>query len=110
MTNKTEITAFFGDQEYQFRLTLDLVVELERQAGAGIGTLSKRVFAGQFAIRDLIEIIRLGLIGGGLDPKRAKELTDTYCNRPVMEYAPIAIDVLCALMFGGNKPDNEATE
>jgi hypothetical protein len=85
VTNKTEIKAFFGDQEYRLRLTPDLVVELERQAGAGIGALSKRVFAGQFAIRVLIEVIRLALIGGGLDPKRAKELTDTYCNRPVTD-------------------------
>lgn len=110
MTNSSEITAFFGDQEYQFRLTPDLVVEFERQAGAGIGLVSKRVFAGQFMIRDLIEVIRLGLIGGGVTPKRAKELTDTYCNRPVMEYAPLAIDVLSALMLGGNKSDNEATK
>ncbi len=45
----TAFPAFFGDAEYQFKLTPALVLELERKTGAGIGTLCSRVFAKQFA-------------------------------------------------------------
>lgn len=108
MASKTEIVAFFGDQQYRLRLSVELVSELERQVGVGIGSLNKRVLAGHFAIKDLIEIIRLGLIGGGVTPQRAKELIDTYTtDRPLLEYAPVAIDVLSALFVGPAQSTDE---
>ncbi|MFD2842248.1 GTA-gp10 family protein [Paracoccus cavernae] len=63
-------TVFFGDKERPFTLTDELVTELETTTGTGIGTLFQRLMAQAFKLGDLAEVIRLGLIGGGANPKR----------------------------------------
>lgn len=98
--------AFFGDGEHAFALPADLIIELERKTGAGIGTLCKRVFAGQFALGDLFETIRLGLIGGGATPADAAVLVDIYAKgRPLAETFPFAVAILERVYFG--EPANE---
>ena len=72
-----QITKFFGDAEYAFALTDPMVLELERLTNTGIGALYLRAVNMGFSLSDLIEIIRLGLIGGGLAPEQAKALTTT---------------------------------
>lgn len=90
--------AYFGDGEKTFALTMPMIAELERKAGVGIGALYQRLMSAQFFIADLIETIRLGLIGAGTSPSDAQRLVDTYAvNRPVMEILPLALDILeCA--------------
>lgn len=101
-------TAFFGDGECNFALTDDMITELERIADLGIGALYLRCVNMQFTLADLVEVIRLGLIGGGATPERAAQLTDTYGrNRPIDELYPLALDVLDA-RWGGAVED-EAT-
>ncbi|MBS0237075.1 MAG: gene transfer agent family protein [Proteobacteria bacterium] len=106
----TTFRTFVGDQERVMKLTPNLILELERTTGTGIGILSKRVFAAQFHYRDLSETIRLGLIGGGEKPERAAELIQTYfTDRPLSEVMPIAVGVLSALMLGSQQ-SNEADQ
>jgi len=93
-------TAFFGDKEHNFRLGVAEIRELERTTGTGIGSLFKRVIAGLFGINDLLETIRLGLIGGGMDPQTAADMIGFYGNRPIAETLPIAISVLEIAWFG----------
>lgn len=98
-------TAFFGDGEHSFALTDDMITELERIADLGIGALYLRCVNMQFTLSDLVEVIRLGLIGGGTTPERAAQLTDTYAkNRPIDELYPLALDVLDA-RWGGAAED-----
>lgn len=90
-------TAFFGDGEHSFALTDDMITELERLADLGIGALYLRCVNMQFTLSDLVEVIRLGLIGGGTTPEQAARLTDTYGrNRPIDELYPLAVDILDA--------------
>ncbi len=104
-------TAFFGDGEHTFALTDDMITELERLSEIGIGAFYLRAVNLQFHIADLIEIIRLGLIGGGAKPEQAAQLTDTYArNRPVDELYPLALDILDARWNGPETPDQEAAE
>lgn len=92
---------FFGDGEREFRLSPELIVELERKTGAGIGALCKRLFAGQFAHADVLETIRLGLIGGGEKPEVAASLIAAYAApRPLIETYPLAVSVLEVAWFG----------
>ncbi len=92
---------FFGDRECSFALPADLIIELERKTGAGIGTLCKRVFGGNFALADLFETIRLGMIGGGTTPADAAALVNTYAKgRPLAEIFPLAVAVLELAYFG----------
>lgn len=99
--------AFFGDAEYDFRLTQPTLKELERSTGLGIGVICHRIFNHQFAHADLTEIIRLALIGGGTAPKRAAELIAAYAaDRPLAEIYPLAVSIAEATWFGTEK-DND---
>src|SRR5712664_368556 len=99
--------AFFGDSDYDFRITPALVIELEHKTGAGIGALCSRVFAKQFAQSDIHETIRLALIGGGTAPDRAASLIASYAtDRPLAETYPLAVAILDDLWFG--QPKHEA--
>src|SRR5947209_5634848 len=95
---------FFGDAERGFKITPQLVIELERKTGAGIGSLCRRLFAGEFSHADLTETIRLGLVGGGADPKEADALIAAYAvDRPLFEVYPLAVSILEVLWFGTSK-------
>ncbi|WP_353641974.1 gene transfer agent family protein [Mesorhizobium sp. WSM2239] len=92
---------FFGDAERNFRLTPELIVELERKAGAGIGGLSRRFFNGDFRHQELLEVVRLGLIGGGERPEIAASLVAAYAApAPVMELYGLALPIIETVMFG----------
>ena len=73
-------TAFFGDGEKTFALPAEQILELERKTGTGVGTIYSRVMTGQFQFADIMEVIRLGLIGGGTSPKEAQALVDAYAR------------------------------
>ena len=98
-------TAFFGEGDHAFTLTDSMILELERVTDQGIGALYQRAVAMQFSASDLVEIIRLGLIGAGMAPQAAMQLTDTYArNRPLAETYPLALDILDARWNGTTVP------
>ena len=104
--------AFFGTADHDFTLTDDMITELERLTDTGIGAFYQRVVAMHFRAADLAEIIRLGLIGAGMHPQEAMQLTDTYArNRPMSETFPLALDILDARWNGTAAPaTGDATE
>ena len=94
-------TAFFGDATYTFALTDDMILELEHKTGLGIGGLYLRMVNSQFHVADIIEIIRLSLVGSGVAPVTAQRLVDSYAkNRPFEETFPLALDILDARWSG----------
>lgn len=97
---------FFADTERDFTFTFDLIAELERKTGVGIGALFNRLFRGDFSLADITDTIRLGLIGGGASPEQAAAIVRTYVeNRPLSETYPIAVAILETLWFGkANEP------
>jgi hypothetical protein len=98
--------AFFGDSERDLRITPELIAELERKTGAGIGVLCQRLFGGQFSHADITETIRLALIGGGAVPKDADALVSAYARgRPLSETYPLAVGILECLWFGAAKQE-----
>jgi len=108
MSEAPAFRTFFGDAERDFRLSPDLVPELERITGAGIGGLSNRIFRGDFRHAELLAVIRLGLIGGGEPPQTAADLVAAYAaRRPIMEVFPVAVGTLEMLMFGKVTTDDE---
>lgn len=97
----TTYTAFFGDGDKSFALPPHLIVELERKTNTGIGTLCLRIPEGHFRHAELIEVIRLSLIGGGTAPQDAAALVETYAvNRPLAEPFALASAILAALYLG----------
>jgi hypothetical protein len=82
-----------------------MLIEIERLTGQGIGAIYQRAVAMAFSASDLVEIIRLGLIGGGMAPQQAMQITDTYArNRPLAETYPLALDILDARWNGTPAP------
>lgn len=101
MTEPTKHRAYFGDGEYDFALSFDIIQELQRKTGLGIGALYQRVTASLFYVSDIVEVIRCGLIGGGMAPGTAQQLVDAYAkNRPFAETFPLALDILDARWTG----------
>lgn len=95
MNDDITLRAFFGDGTHTFALTDEMLVELERLTSHGIGAIYAQVIGQTYSAATLREIIRLGLIGGGMAPKDAAQLCDTYAtNRPVAEVYPVAFEVL----------------
>jgi hypothetical protein len=100
MTDTTH-HAFFGDAARPFKLTAEMIIELERKTGAGIGGLCKRMFNGEFGYVEITETIRLALIGAGTPPEEAEALIAAYArNRPIAETYPLAVAILEVLWFG----------
>lgn len=98
------ITSFFGDQDHTFTLTDEMLIELETKTGTGIGALFQRLMAQAFKLADLAEVIRLGLIGGGMNPQEADRLVSTYArNRPITEVMPLATAILAARWLGADE-------
>jgi hypothetical protein len=94
-------SAFIGDRIYALRLSRNEIPQLEDKAGAGIGTIWRRLLSGEFAHADVVETIRLGLIGGGEKPESAATLIKRHVvTRPIAELLPIAIGVLEGLFIG----------
>lgn len=99
--------AFFGDAEHPFALTKWAIDELEKLTGVGIGALTLRVPTGDFRHIEIVETIRLALIGAGMAPQTAAHMVDTYARpRPLAETFPLAVRILHRL-WSGKDPDPE---
>jgi hypothetical protein len=95
------LKTFFGDAERDFTLTPIYIEELERVCGAGIGAIAKRLFNGQFKHADMLQTIRLALIGGGETTQVAASLVAVYgAERPINEVLPVAVAILETAFFG----------
>jgi len=115
MSLVTRKPIFFGDATYQFQLTTPMILELERKTGVGVGLLIKRIAASRnsldFRLTEVSEIIRLGLIGGGLKPERALELVETYVHgKPLGNSQIIAMQILEALYFGHDPNEDKVKD
>lgn len=102
------ITRFYGDGEYPFHFKTKLVPELERLTGAGFGSIYGRIVRHEFEMGDVVETIRLGLIGGDMAPEKAAALTEVYFgSRPFEQDWLLAIEILSAFYSG---PDDQGTK
>lgn len=106
---QTHVDLQFADGEYRFALGLAQIHEMQTKCGAGIGAIYARVLQGRmpddpsvghpaygaYAIVDLVETIRQGLIGGGegrVDGEAVK-VTASRANELVERYGPGAAGV-----------------
>ena len=105
-----EHRAFFGDGEKTFALTDIQINELERKTGSGIGSLYQQFVSAQFRYADALEVIRLGLIGGGTAPQEASDLIDAYAKpTPIVKIFGLAFDIL-ENRWSGQEAINDALE
>lgn len=106
MSRNASITIDWADGTYDCRLPIAQIEELQEKTDCGPYFLFNRIASGQWRIADLRETIRLGLIGGGMEPPKARTLVERYVdNRPYAESIKPAQAILGAALIGA--PDGE---
>jgi hypothetical protein len=91
----------WADGTYSFRLAWGQLAELQEKCDAGPYLVLNRLHNGAWRIEDITNIIRLGLIGGGLQPSAALKLVRSYVEgRPPMENLIPAQVILSASLMG----------
>lgn len=86
MPRDGSIVLAWGDGDHRFRLPIGQLRELEEKRSGGLFELFDRMVRRTCRIDDIREIIRLGLIGGGIgqtdgmNAKAAMELVDRYLD------------------------------
>lgn len=66
---------FAGDGR-RFRLGIANLIALQEKRNSGPMEIATRLQLGVWRVEDITETLRIGLIGGGEDPKKAKLLVD----------------------------------
>lgn len=134
---QTHINLTFADGEYRFALPLAQINELQIKTKKGIGKLFADVLRGRYiagddgatfgmptegdyAIADVVETVRLGLIGGGRATVGGEEIAVTpttvqtlmanyvYPARPLREAWDMAASILLACIEGYEDPQKKS--
>lgn len=105
MARDGSIVLAWADGEHKFRLGIKELAELDEKCDAGPAWMYARIEAGMWKARDLVETLRLGLIGGGMKAEQARMLVRRYVEgRPLHESVVPAMMVLAAAVAG---PEDE---
>ena len=87
--------------EHAFRLGLAELETIQQKTDCGPEYLLHRINAGQWHVGDLIEVLRNGLIGGGMPHVDAlKIVRKAFDNHPAILFKVPAQTVLAAFLFG----------
>lgn len=101
MSRTGAVTLQFADSEYEFRLRLKQLMELDEKFEAGPAFMLTEFASGKWRLPWVRDIIRLGLIGGGETPAKAFALVRDYVDdRPLLETALHAQAILSAAVIG----------
>jgi len=102
MSAHGEVNLTWGDGDQVFNISkIGQALELQDKCGAGVGTIMNRLLTGSFMFNDFRETIRLGLIGGGMEPSAALTLTKRYVDeRPWRESVLVATAIISSAMVG----------
>ncbi|UXS38343.1 gene transfer agent family protein [Agrobacterium tumefaciens] len=97
----------FADGTYKFALTWPLAAEWEKTTERSLyATLLHATRTGIVNLNDARELVRLGLIGGGLPPTDALRLVRTYVEeRPAAENFGLVINLVSAFFHGTDVPE-----
>ncbi|NTI22375.1 gene transfer agent family protein [Rhizobium rhizogenes] len=97
--------------EHPFKLGIGELRALQSATGVGPLFLMGRIVGSQWFVDDIIDTVRLGLIGGGMKPEDAKKLTDRVFtdNTPALyKHVLLATKVLRDSVMG--EPDDPTGE
>jgi len=101
MSRDGRIDLDWADGAYSMRLGWGQLAELQEQCDAGPYVVLQRLHNGTWRVEDLSNVIRLGLIGGGMTPVDALKKVRLYVEaRPPMESVLPAVGILSASLMG----------
>ena len=97
--------------EHSFLLNIDHLKALQQKCDAGPGFILGRLQTGSWHVEDVLETIRLGLIGGGMGTAAARELVDrAVIGEPLAKFVITATLVLASAIVGADEEDNAPGE
>ncbi|MDO5658288.1 MAG: gene transfer agent family protein [Paracoccus sp. (in: a-proteobacteria)] len=102
--------------EHPFLLCIGELLALEEACNAGVAVIFGRLAASlhhslEWYVNDVTQVIRLGLIGGGMDKAQAARLVEMTADRVgLMALAPLALSVLMSSLKGQGEPDESADD
>jgi hypothetical protein len=107
MNRDGSITRPWADGTYCFRLAWGELIMLQEATDCGPFVLLQRMAAGGWRVEEISHVIRLGLIGGGMEPVPALKLVEAYVEkRPPMESVAMAIEILSESVIGAEDEDD----
>lgn len=74
----TPVELVWSGGEHPFLLGIGELRALQAKCDAGPMWIMTRLLSGQWMVDDVVETIRLGLIGGGMDQKEARKLVGLH--------------------------------
>ena len=87
--------------EHEFALPLGQLRALQDACDAGPEEIFNRLRTGKWRVCDIIEPLRLGLIGGGMEKSAAQKLIYPLLDvHPLIEFKLPAITVLASALLG----------
>ncbi|EKF39918.1 hypothetical protein NA8A_23539 [Nitratireductor indicus C115] len=99
MAKGTDLTWAGG--EHSFLLTIELLRALQDKCDAGPAHVMNRLASGRWYVDDVIQPIRLGLEGGGMDKAEARNLVKRHVeDEPLTLSVLTARTILAAALFG----------
>lgn len=105
------VTLVWPGGEHPFLLRLGELRALQSQCDAGPEEIMARLAGRGWFVDDIVDALRLGLIGAGMPTDDARALvTKTLQREPLINFKPIAYTVLAASLVGvEDDPVGEAT-
>lgn len=101
MSRDASIELDFGDGTHKFRLAWGELCKVQEACDAGPYVVLERLTMGTWRMEDIREVIRYGLIGGGMVPGDALKLVREYVEeRPPVENVIFARVILSTGLLG----------
>lgn len=108
MSRDAKIYLDWVDDTYAFRLGIGQWAELQEACDAGPYHILQRLQSGAWRVEDIWSVIRLGLVGGGMDSAKALKKVKLQMDKPPMAHLTHAIAILSAGLLGA--PDEKLGE
>lgn len=109
MSRDASISLDWVDGQHTFTLKWGDLVKLQEACDAGPYVVYQRLMLGTWRMHDIRETIRLGLIGGGMEPAKALSMVQGYVEaRPPLESIALAQGILGTALQGA--PDEKPGE
>jgi Phage tail tube protein, GTA-gp10 len=117
MSRTAKVTAELGGEQYDFCIRIGELTELQEKLDVGPGMVLMRLIANQWRVEDIPTVIRLGLVGGGLEPAAASRLVRIHVEQRTFDWGGedglgiLAVKILAAALNGApDEPPGKAGE
>lgn len=106
MARDGKVEVLFGGDVRLFRLGIDELLAVEDACKSAVADIRSRLALKRWWISDVREPLRLGLLGGGMEPEKVRKLIDEHVAPGRIErHAMTALIVVNAALLGEDLED-----